>query len=204
MIKAFVFDIGNVLLRFNFAPAVQHLSANSSVDPTLGLEEVERLKLPYERGDTDTPTFLRQIRKALGYGGSEEDLIRCYQEIFWANEPMHRLVETLAPQYPLYLLSNTSQLHLDYVEATYPVFRHFEGGIYSHLAGCAKPEAIIYEKLLSGFSLDPSSTIFIDDLLPNVEAAREWGIQAIHYNPLDHPTLIRELRSRLPEQNLPA
>lgn len=204
MVKAFIFDIGNVLLRFDFAPAVKHLSAHSSVDPTIGLAEVERLKLPYERGDTDTPTFLRQIRKALGYEGSDEELVRCYQEIFWANEPMHRLVETLAPQFPLFLLSNTSQLHLDYVEATFPVFRHFRGGIYSHLAGCAKPEAIIYEKVLSSFDLDPASTIFIDDLLPNIETARSLGFHAIHYDPLDHPTLMRELASRLPETNLPA
>lgn len=203
MIKAFIFDIGNVLLRFDFTPAVNHLAGHSAIDPSVGLAEVERLKLPYERGDTDTPTFLRQVRDLLGYDGSEADLIRCYQEIFWANEPMHRLVEALAPHYPLYLLSNTSQLHLDYVEATFPVFRHFRDGVYSHLAGCAKPEPLIYEKAITGFDVDPATTLFIDDLLPNIEAARAAGLQAIHYDALDHPALLRELRQRLPAGIVP-
>lgn len=202
MINAFIFDIGNVLLRFDFAPAIAHLSAHAEIDPATGLAEVERLKIPYERGDTDTATFLRQMRDLLGYHGAEEDLIRCYQEIFWANEPMHHLVEALAPHYPLFLLSNTSQLHLDYVESTYPVFGHFRAGIYSHLAGCAKPEPLIYEKAIETFGIDPAATLFIDDLVPNIEAARASGLQAIHYDPLDHAALLQELRVRLPHVSL--
>ena len=56
----------------------------------------------------------------------------------------------------------------------------FDGGVISYACHLAKPEKAIYEKLIADCSLDPAHTLFIDDTLPNVEAAMKMGINGFH------------------------
>lgn len=195
MIRAFLFDIGNVLLKFDFSVALRKIAALSEVgDATQALALIDKVKAAYEDGQIDRPAFLRGSFDALGYRGSEAEFIAAWEDIFELNEPMAALVAQLAPRFPLYLLSNTNCIHHDYFTRRYPVFAHFRGGTFSHVARASKPGREIYEIACRNHGLEPATTLFIDDLLPNIEAAGSLGFQTHHYHHAQHEALLMQLR----------
>ncbi len=198
MISAFLFDIGNVLLRFDFALALKKLAAESEVhDPAAVLARIERVKEAYEDGRIGRAEFLRGTREVLGYRGSDAAFIAAWEDIFEPNAPMVALVERLHGRFPLYLLSNTSDIHRDYVFRRYPVFSRFAAGTYSYAVRASKPGAEIYREAIRAHGLDPARTFFIDDLLPNIETARALGFRAHHYHHERHGELEKEVAAFL-------
>lgn len=191
---AFLFDIGNVLLRFDFSLALKKVAAESEVnDPAEVLGRIDRVKVMYEDGQIDRASFLRGVFDVLRYRGTEAAFISAWEEIFEPNEPMIALVERLHGRFPLFLLSNTSDIHRDYVFRRYPVFSHFTDGTYSYAVRASKPGPEIYRHAIRAHGLDPARTFFIDDLLPNIETARALGFRAHHYHHDRHGELEKEL-----------
>ncbi len=193
-IRAVLFDIGNVLLRFDFSLALQAVAAQSQIhDPVEIMAAIERVKIGFEDGQIDRPSFLRAAFDVLSYSGTEADFTAAWEDIFEPNAPMIALVEQLHGRLPLYLLSNTSDIHRDYVFRAYPFFSRFTAGVYSYEAHASKPGREIFEIACRDLALEPASTFFIDDLLPNIETARSLGFVCHHYHHDRHAALLAEL-----------
>lgn len=196
MIRAVLFDIGNVLLKFDFSVALAKVAAECGVhDPVDVLARIDQIKLGYEDGQIDRPTFLRGVFDLLRYRGTEAQFISAWEEIFDPNEPMIALVRQLHGRLPLYLLSNTSDIHRDYFFRHYPFFQCFAAGIYSYEVRASKPNRDIFEITAQRLGIEPETTFFIDDLLPNIEAARAFGFRAHHYHHDRHDELLADLKS---------
>jgi len=194
MLRAFLFDIGNVLLKFDFAIALRKLAAQGEAEDLVDvMARIDQVKLAYEDGQCDRAAFLRGAFDVLRYRGTETEFIAAWEDIFVPNEPMVRLVEALHAQYPLFLLSNTSDIHRDYVFRHYPFFRCFKAGTYSYEARTSKPGREIYGIAQQAHGLEPGETFFIDDLLPNIETARSLGFQTHHYHHDRHGELLAQL-----------
>jgi len=194
-VEAFIFDIGNVLVRFCPGHAEEAL-ARLSVSPGPELAALQDLGMRYERGALDRAEFLSALRNVLGYAGSNEDLVRAWQEIFEPNRPMWCLVEQLHGAYPLYLLSNTNCLHHAHLLREYEVFEKFADGVFSYRAKMMKPEPEIFALALRQFGVEPGSTVYLDDLPANVEAARAAGLRAFLYHPDAHADCLATLRAQ--------
>lgn len=196
-INAFLFDIGNVLLRFDFSLALRALAAQSEVkDPEDVLARIERIKIAYEDGTIDRAAFLRGVFDVLRYRGTEHEFIAVWEDIFQPNTPMIALIEELHARHPLYLLSNTSDIHRDYIFRRYPFFSHFADGIYSFEVCASKPGPRIFQIATRQLRIEPGRTFFVDDLLPNIETARSLGFVCHHYHHEEHEALLHELRQR--------
>ena len=196
LLRAFLFDIGNVLLRFDFNIALRKIAAQSdALDPADLLARMEPLKFMLEDGQLDRAAFLPAIFDVLRYRGTEAEFIAAWEDIFEENQPMTALVERLHGRYPLYLLSNTNDLHVDYFLRRYPVFRHFCGGVYSHKVRASKPSPEIYRIACRQLGIEPGTTFFIDDLRPNIEAARALGFCTHHYHHEKHGDLLAALET---------
>jgi len=195
-IRAFLFDIGNVLLKFDFGKAVRAVAADSEVADELEvLTLIDKIKVAYEDGQIDRAAFLRGVFDVLKYRGTETGFISAWEDIFEPNEPMVALVEQLSRRYPLYLLSNTNELHRDYFLRSYGFFQHFKGGTYSDVARASKPGPEIYQIVCRDHGLSAAETFFIDDLLPNIETARGLGFHAHHYHLDRHAELLADVRA---------
>jgi putative hydrolase of the HAD superfamily len=191
---AFLFDIGNVLLRFDFSLALKRLAAQSEVhDEVEALALIDQVKVAYEDGRIDRAAFVRGVFDVLRYRGSAADFISAWEEIFEPNEPMVALVEKLHGRFPLYLLSNTSDIHRDYVFRRYPFFQRFTAGTYSYAVRASKPGPEIYKIATRQLGITPGTTFFIDDLLPNIETARSLGFICHHYHHERHGDLLTQL-----------
>jgi putative hydrolase of the HAD superfamily len=194
VIGAFLFDIGNVLLKFDFSVALRKLAAQGEVAEMVDvMARIDQIKLAYEDGQMDRAAFLRGAFDVLRYRGTEAEFIAAWEDIFVPNAPMVELVEKLHSRFPLYLLSNTSDIHREYVFRHYPFFRRFSAGTYSYEARTSKPGKAIYEVAQRQLGLEPVSTFFIDDLLPNIETARALGFVTHHYHYDQHPALLSQL-----------
>ena len=195
MIRAFLFDIGNVLLRFDFQVALEKLAHDSDPAAEKILELIDPVKAAYEGGRIPRDEFQAEVRAIMRYTGSDEDFIAAWEDIFTENQPMIELVGRLQGRYPLFLLSNTSDIHLDFILRRYPIFSAFDNGVYSFKVGASKPEREIYEIAVRDLGLVPGETFFIDDLLPNVSSAQEVGFQAHHYHHDQHDRLLADLKA---------
>ena len=196
MIRAFLFDIGNVLVRFDFSRALRAVAALSDVaDEAEALHRIDAVKLEYEDGQVSRADFLHEAFRILGYRGSEAQFIAAWQGIFSENEPMTALVRALHGKFPLYLLSNTNDMHVEGLFRDFPVFAHFTGAMYSHEAKASKPHRDIYEIARRTHGLDPSETFFVDDLAANIATARDLGFHAHHYHHERHGELLAAVRA---------
>lgn len=193
-IEAFIFDIGNVMLHFDYDKARAALRAAGASEPEAGL--VEALGHRYERGAVSSEEFLRELSEIFGQAVPEGVLVRAWQEIFEPNLPMWEVVEKLHGRYPLYLLSNTNALQHDYIVERYGVFARFADGVYSYRAQMMKPEPEIFAEAIGQFGVEPAATVYVDDLAPNVEAARAAGLRAFHYDPGAHAACLAWLRGQ--------
>ena len=195
MIRAFLFDIGNVLVRFDFSRAVRAVVPFSDVaDEADALHRIDAVKLGYEDGQISRADFLHEAFRILGYRGTEAQFIAAWQGIFTENEPMTSLVHALRGKFPLFLLSNTNDMHVEGLFRDFPVFAHFTGATYSHEAKASKPHRPIYEIACRTHGLDPRTTFFIDDLAANIATAREIGFHSHQYHHDRHGELLAAVR----------
>jgi len=194
VIRAALFDIGNVILPFDFSPALARLRARSGRDTPAGWNEIERVKLAYEGGLMKRADFLASLRRELSFRGSDEELVEIWSDVFAPNLPMDALIDQLhASGLRLYLLSNTSDIHVDTFVSRFPIFARFAGAVYSHEERLMKPDLEMFRRAIDRFRLHPAETLYVDDLAPNVEAATALGFVARQYDYRRHEEFAREL-----------
>ena len=186
-INTIIFDLGNVLLFFDWNITADRLCARTGRlrreldDYIVTTPFVNQLCI----GELSRERFFEIIARDLGFDGDYEEFSLIWSEIFDPNEPMIRLAASLKGRYRRFILSNTNAIHMDYVFAHYPFIHEFDGAILSQEVGLLKPDARIYQLALEKYGLDPARTVFVDDILANVDGARAVGLQAIHYQSIE-------------------
>lgn len=189
-IKAVVFDLGNVLIPFNYLITVDKLN---NIDSGLGnrfrarYEDNYHLHQRYETWSVSTEDFTRMLMDWTEYKVEPEELLKIYSEIFTFNEDVIALLPKIKENYKLYLLSNTNYIHKEYGYRNYGFFEHFDKLFLSHEVGYRKPQKEVYQFVQNYNGFLPGEHIFIDDVLEYVEGAKScgWnGIQFTGYNNL--------------------
>ena len=98
------------------------------------------------------------------------------------------LAELKALGGPLYCLTNFSAETYPPTFERFEFLRWFRGVLVSGEVGLIKPDPRIFESLLGRFAIDPKRAVYIDDVAANVDAARPFGIHAVHFTT---PTTLR-------------
>ena len=197
MIKNILFDMGNVLIRFDRKLFLDRLEV-SEADKDILLREVfanvEWAQM--DRGTKTEETALESMRKRLPLRlhGAAEILTLHWDEPLVPIEGMYELVEELKEKsYGLYLLSNASFRQHDYWPRI-AASKFFDGMLISADVHAVKPQPEIYNLCLEKFGLKAEESFFIDDVGANVEGAVNCGLQgAVFFG--DVARLRRELRA---------
>jgi len=177
-----VFDMGHVFIDFEWEAVCKGFCARSGQS----LDDMRKVmaavsKLGYESGKIDTAGFLRELNRHLSVELSREEFTQLFTATFRENAEMAALLQTLRTQRPLYLLSNTNEVHYEWLQSTFDVERHFDELILSYKVGCSKPEVEIYHEVLRRGCRPPQDFLFIDDLECNIQAATAVGMHAIQF-----------------------
>jgi epoxide hydrolase-like predicted phosphatase len=104
-----------------------------------------------------------------------EDL-RPYEQL---NPRMLALLKRLRPAYKLAIISNASSRAA--MERKFRLSRLVDLLVFDDEEGVSKPDARIYQLTLESLAARPEETIFVDDKIENVEAARHLGMRGIHF-----------------------
>ena len=186
-INAVIFDIGNVLLTFDYFIAERALLSHTGREAAPSIEELPPHRMAHETGTISREEFIRIVREAFAHDGPEDHFVELWTRIFQVNTPMLQWARSLHGKTPLYLLSNIGCIHHDHIFEEYDFFKTlFIDGIYSYKAGVMKPEPRIFEMAQTQFGVDPSTTLYIDDLEENVRGAESVGFIGHHYDPARH------------------
>jgi len=195
---AFLFDIGNVLVRFDFSEAARRFAAQSDASAAEVLAQLTPFKDELESGQISDDDFIKESTSRIGFRGTRDEFATIWGDIFTENEPMLARVRQIAGKYPLYLLSNTNGLHKDWLYAHFDIFQLFDGGIFSHEVSCMKPYEPIFKAAVDTYNLDPAKTFYIDDLSDNIATGKRLGFVSHHYDPDQHHRVEDDLKVWLP------
>jgi HAD superfamily hydrolase (TIGR01509 family) len=182
-----VFDLGKVLVDFDYSIAARKIAARSAM-PVDGINRFigsSGITVKYEVGLLTRREFFEEARQAIGFHGTFEEFGEFFGDIFTAIPPMIELHATLRQRgVPTYIFSNTNDLAVEDIRRNFPFFKNFDGYIYSYEIGAMKPDAKIYAALEKLAGRRGADILYLDDRPENVAAGAARGWQAIlHESP---------------------
>jgi len=192
-----VFDLGNVLIPFNYNLIIERFN---EVSPGLGDKFLENYKANYlihrkfERGDIPEEEFVNLMLKVLENKVDKKKFVNDYSKIFKVNDDVASLLPELKKKYTLILLSNTDSLHREYGWKDFPFLKYFDKLILSYEVHAVKPEEKIYKAAESFTKKPPYEHLFIDDIHDYVEGAKKAGWDAVQFT--GYEKLVNDLKQR--------
>ena len=189
MIKAILFDLGNVLMNFDADKIIRNFRAHFNLeDPVRVSASFFRLLEQYETGDCDTDTFIdrsAEILPAIRF--TDRTIIATlWSDIFSKNVENILLLPQLSADYTLIMVSNTNPMHIDFLRTHSPeVFEPFTDFVFSHEVRAMKPQSLMYRTAVEKSGVSAQECLFIDDREENIAAARDFGMAACLYSAHD-------------------
>ena len=184
MIEALLFDLGKVLVDFDFELGMKRFIARTPLPP----EEFKAIVLEqswvrrYEHGDISSVEYHRYLRDSGKLDMNIEEFHEAWSAVFLPELIVpERLLVRLKTRYPMILVSNINESHAEYVAKNYRVFDYFDHKIFSHEVGSMKPDRRIYDAAIAAAAKPPEALFFTDDRPENVESAAKLGIRAHHF-----------------------
>ncbi len=188
--KNIIFDWGGVITNIDpgkSADAFLKLGF-SDFDNHYGIAEQIKFYRWFEEGKMTASEFRNKLREYIPKKVSNEEIDLAWSAML-LDTPRERweLLGKLKQKFRTFLLSNTSSIHVeryfDYLYQQYGVrgYKHlFEKVYFSYELGIRKPDLRVFEFILKDNRLIPAETLYIDDVLKNVEAAKSVGMLTYH------------------------
>lgn len=190
---AIVFDFGGVLIDLDIEKSYDALGLLVGSDP-MEIEAIAAQIVAWsdelETGAIRGETFLWRIQNLTQNELNPIDIRDAWNAMLlgWQQSKLDFLA-SISAKLPTYLLSNTNEIHLDWVRRDL-IKNHnitdfdglyFKKTYYSHQIGHRKPDEGVYEFVIKDSGLDPAKTLFVDDNYTNVLAAAKAGFQVMHH-----------------------
>ena len=184
MIKVAAFDIGKVLLDFDYGIFVRRMAPCTRMDvPALdAFLNQSPLLAQYESGQLTSPEFFAVVQKETAFDGTEPEFAAHFEDIFTPIDEVISLHATLAASgLPTYTLSNTNEMAVRHISRAYDFWPRFTGHILSHEVGALKPNPKIYEHFEQTTRCQGNEIVYLDDRPENVAVAKSRGWHAIEH-----------------------
>ena len=186
MIKTIIFDFGDIFINLDKSatPAqLKQFGVKNLPDSILSANQ------EYEKGLLSSEEFFNSYKKEFT-SIKKDNFLKAWNAIL-VDFPKYRLefIKKLAAEkdYQLILLSNTNEIHIDWVKENISFFNEFQqcfDAFYlSYEINFRKPDANIYEYVLQQHNLKPEECLFIDDTRENTDAAAALGINIWNLEP---------------------
>jgi len=184
MHKAILFDLGKVLIHFDFRRGYRALeglcpySAEEIPRRLAGTGLVER----FETGLVEPREFVDQMCRILDLKVDYEQFRGIWNSIFTDILIPESMLEGLGRRYRLVLVSNTNALHFEMIREAYGhLLRHFDHLVLSYEVRAMKPQPEIFQAAVERAGCRPEKCFYTDDIAAYTEAARRMGIDAVTF-----------------------
>jgi putative hydrolase of the HAD superfamily len=189
-IKNIVFDFGGVLMDLDFENCRREfrMAGFKDVEQYTNIYQGSSFFKDFETGMISADQFRQEIKRRIEQPLSDEEVDALWLKMlkYIPAEKIDLLLE-LRKHYMVYLLSNTNEIHWQYVSTMrygrrrFRISDFFEKMFLSFEMKMAKPDTRIFEAMLNDANLVPEETLFIDDSAANCHAAASLGIGVHHY-----------------------
>lgn len=182
-----VFDVGNVLFRFDTDHIRQKFLSPEYRDvlgDAMFVEDHEWSWAQFDMGLVTEEEVAENIARHAGLPHLSGEVLCAVQHFHEDREPLplaYELPAVKAAGKKLYALTNYGGAGFDRAYAKFDFFQHFDGIVVSGKEKIWKPMPEIYRLLTDRYGLDPARTLFIDDNPNNIAAAQALGWQTWHY-----------------------
>src|SRR5579863_5327863 len=181
--KAIIFDLGKVLIYFDFKRGYQALEG---LCPYAAVEIPKRIAATdlvdrFETGLVEPQQFFEELSRILGLNLQYDRFCQIWSSIFGRPLVPENMLEGLAARYRLVLLSNTNAIHFAMVRQAYPLLRHFHELVLSYEVKAMKPDPRIFQQAVARAGCRPEECFYTDDIAAYVEGARKLGIDAVQF-----------------------
>lgn len=197
MIKNILFDMGNVLIRFDRNLFLDRLDVSREDKALLYREVFASVEwAQMDRGSKTEATALESICKRIPERLHEaaEEMVFRWDDPLALIPGMYELVKELKENgYGIYLLSNASVRQHAYWPRI-PESRFFDGTLISADEHVMKPQPEIYQLCMKRFGLKAEECFFVDDMAHNVEGAIYCGLSGAVFHG-DAALLRKDLRA---------
>jgi putative hydrolase of the HAD superfamily len=194
-IEALLFDLGKVLINFSFEPVVKTLHKSCSISRA-EFEAVlwdKVLVRRYERGEISTEEFHNNLCERASLNMTLPQFCETWSSVFMPDPLVsEELLTKLKRRYPLILISNTNEAHVDFIRAKYRLLNYFDHLVFSYEVGSLKPDTKIFEHAIAASSLPAKALFFTDDREENIVAAAALGMHAHQF--VSEPKLVEAMR----------
>jgi putative hydrolase of the HAD superfamily len=194
MIKLFVFDLGNVILPFEHRQIAVKLHEKSEKKTAISPDEIFKFLFDranglvniYETGQMSSSEFFNRLKEHYRLAMGFDEFKGIWNPIFYENlQVTDAIIYLKSKGYPVFLLSDTNELHFTYITETYPVVHNMDEWILSFRVGVKKPDKRIYDVIFEKTDVDRGDVFYIDDIEKYVEAAKGFGIKGMVFRDAD-------------------
>jgi FMN phosphatase YigB (HAD superfamily) len=197
VIKTIFFDLGNVIIPFDFRRAYGRLQMLCNYPVTEIPQRMRGTNLVsrFESGLIGPEQFVKEFSAVLELRVNYDEFCDLWTSVFLP-EPLiqESLLANLKRRHRLMILSNTNPIHFHMIRENYPLLGQFDHCVLSYEVGALKPSEKIFAAAVARADCAASECFFTDDLAVNVEAARQHGLDAVQF--LSAAQLEDELRAR--------
>ena len=177
--EAVVFDLGKVLVDFDYNIAARKISSRGRLTPEEVQDFIDHspLLFRYETGLMTKEEFFSEVCAGTGFSGEIDEFAAHFSDIFSPIEPMIEWNRALRQKgVPTYIFSNTNELAIGHIRERFPFFRDFSDYVLSYEHGAMKPDAKLYEVVERVTGKRGDAILYLDDRAENVAAgaARNW------------------------------
>jgi putative hydrolase of the HAD superfamily len=189
-INTIIFDLGGVIINLDIPRTTRAFEALGAANFGESYSQLAQTPLfdAFDKGLVSETVFFTNLKQQFDLPQPIAQLEQAWNAML-LDFPALRLeqLQDYKQRYNLFLLSNTNTTHVQAFEKTLwdshkvaNLQPFFHKVYYSCDIGLRKPDAEIFEFVLADNGLKPEATVFIDDTLMHVEAARSLGIKAVH------------------------
>jgi len=188
-IKNIIIDLGDVIINIDPNKAISSFqklfgSDFSKMEECLTTNKILERFETAEISSNEFIDFFKSFKPSL----SSQEIIEAWNSmLFDIPEERITLIKQLAKQHRVFLLSNTNEIHLNYINDYVKTNFHmdtmsvpFEKAYYSHKMGLRKPNAEIFEAILEEKKLVAEETLFIDDSEEHIITAKQLNLETHH------------------------
>jgi putative hydrolase of the HAD superfamily len=181
LVRAVIFDFGNVVSAFDTSKFLRRLAARSplAVDELSAAVYGSGLHARYEAGAISSPAFFREVVARCRVEMGMPEFIDAFTDIFEPVEGTADLIRRVAAHRPAGLLSNTNPWHFRFHIRKSPAWPYYSTVTLSYRLRSVKPEPAIYADAVRKLGLTPAECAYVDDIPEYAEGATRAGLRGI-------------------------
>lgn len=186
MIRNLLLDVGGVLINLHYERALRRFRSFATKEGTdkIGpwiFEDDDKDKRGFNNGLISPQEFFQRFKIRSGLDIPFEEFAEIYCDFWSENSPAIDYLLTIRDDLRIFFLTNADALHVPRVFEELARLKFCDGWVASYQIGCSKPDREFFLRSIALLQIEIEESVFVDDMLVNVEGARAVGLKSFQY-----------------------